>query len=214
MIKNSFFSGNIPPNCPNAWDKLKSHHKELSKKSLSELFSSQKNREKDLSLEWEDFFIDFSKNRINSVTIDLLNDLVNELNLGENINALFSGSKINETENRSVLHTALRSKKKDPLLVDGDNIMSAVEQNKQRMYSLAKKITDSFKKIDLILSPAIGGIVIGYEIGKILNIETIFAERVNEKFILRPYLLRRHMSYIVNSMNNSRSLLIENRREA
>ena len=167
MIKNSFFSGNIPPNCPNAWDKLKSHHKELSKKSLSELFSSQKNREKDLSLEWEDFFIDFSKNRINSVTIDLLNDLVNELNLGENINALFSGSKINETENRSVLHTALRSEKKDPLLVDGDNIMSAVEQNKQKMYSLSKKIIDgdykgfSGKLIKNIVNVGIGGSNLG-----------------------------------------------------
>ncbi len=167
MIKNSFFSGNITPNCPNAWDKLKSHHKELSKKSLSELFSSQKNREKDLSLEWEDFFIDFSKNRINSVTIDLLNDLVNELNLRENINALFSGSKINETENRSVLHTALRSEKKDPLLVNGDNVMSTVEQNKQRMYSLAKKIIDgdykgfSGKLIKNIVNVGIGGSNLG-----------------------------------------------------
>ena len=64
MNESPFLSGNISPNCPNAWERLKSHHRELSKKSMAELFSSEKGREKKLSLSWEDFFIDLSKNRI------------------------------------------------------------------------------------------------------------------------------------------------------
>ncbi len=64
-------------------------------------------------------------------------------------------------------------------------LLSKPEQAKKLCLSLAEKIREKCEKIDLILSPAIGGIVIGYEIGRILNIETIFAERVNNKFILR-----------------------------
>ena len=134
MNESPFLSGNISPNCPNAWERLKSHHRELSKKSMAELFSSEKGREKNLSLSWEDFFIDLSKNRINSTTIDLLIELVEEIDLSKSIDAFFSGKKINETENRSVLHTALRSQKKDPLFVDGENIMPGIEKNKKRMF--------------------------------------------------------------------------------
>ena len=167
MIKTPFLSGNISPNCPNAWEKLKSHHCELSKKSIVELFSSEKGREKSLSLSWEDFFVDFSKNKINSNTIDILLDLVKELDLKESIDALFSGKKINETENRSVLHTALRSETKDTLLVDGENIISNIQENKQRMFSLAKKIINeewrgfSDKPIKTIVNVGIGGSNLG-----------------------------------------------------
>ena len=167
MIKNPFLSGDINPNCPNAWEKLKSHHSELSKKSIVELFSSEKDREKSLSLSWEDFFVDFSKNKINSTTIDILLDLVKELDLKESIDALFSGKKINETENRSVLHTALRSETKDTLLVDGENIISNIQENKQRMFSLAKKIINeewrgfSDKPIKTIVNVGIGGSNLG-----------------------------------------------------
>jgi len=167
LIKKPFLSGDISPNCPNVWEKLKSHHSELSKKSIAELFSSENDREKSLSLSWEDFFIDFSKNKINSTTIDLLLDLVKELDLRENIDALFSGKKINETENRSVLHTALRSETKDTLLVDGENIISNIQENKKKMFSLAKKIINgdwrgfSDKPIKTIVNVGIGGSNLG-----------------------------------------------------
>ena len=167
MNESPFLSGNISPNCPNAWERLKSHHRELSKKSMAELFSSEKGREKILSLSWEDFFIDLSKNRINSTTIDLLIELVEEIDLSKSIDAFFSGKKINETENRSVLHTALRSQKKDPLFVDGENIMPGIEKNKKRMFSLAEKIINgewkgfSDKPIKHIVNVGIGGSNLG-----------------------------------------------------
>ena len=167
MNESPFLSGNISPNCPNAWERLKSHHRELSKKSMAELFSSEKGREKKLSLSWEDFFIDLSKNRINSTTIDLLIKLVEEIDLSKSIDAFFSGKKINETENRSVLHTALRSQKKDPLFVDGENIMPGIEKNKKRMFSLAEKIINgewkgfSDKPIKHIVNVGIGGSNLG-----------------------------------------------------
>ena len=84
-------------------------------------------------------------------------------------------------EGHFILSSGLHSEK----YIQCAKLLSRPDKANEICHSLAKKITDSFKKIDLILSPAIGGIVIGYEIGKILNIETIFAERDNEKFILR-----------------------------
>ena len=84
-------------------------------------------------------------------------------------------------EGHFILSSGLHSEK----YVQCAKLLSKPEKAKTICLSLAEKIKDKYQSIDLILSPAIGGIVIGYEIGRILNIETIFAERVNEKFVLR-----------------------------
>ena len=81
-------------------------------------------------------------------------------------------------EGHFILSSGLHSDK----YVQCAKLLSKPEKAKQICMSLSEKIKEKFKNIDLILSPAIGGIVIGYEIGRILNIETIFAERVNNKF--------------------------------
>ena len=84
-------------------------------------------------------------------------------------------------EGHFVLSSWLHSEK----YVQCAKLLSKPKKAKEICLSLAEKIQKEYKNIDLILSPAIGGIVIGYEIGKILNLETIFAERVNNNFILR-----------------------------
>ena len=84
-------------------------------------------------------------------------------------------------EGHFVLSSGLHSEK----YVQCAKLLSKPKKAKEICLSLAEKIQKEYKNIDLILSPAIGGIVIGYEIGKILNLETIFAERVNNNFILR-----------------------------
>ena len=84
-------------------------------------------------------------------------------------------------EGHFILSSGLHSDK----YVQCAKLLSKPQKAKELCKSLAEKISSEFKQIDLILSPAMGGIVIGYEIGRILNIETIFAERVNGKFSLR-----------------------------
>ena len=84
-------------------------------------------------------------------------------------------------EGHFILSSGLRSEK----YVQCAKLLSKPKKAKEICLSLAEKIKEKFKNIDLILSPAIGGIVIGYEIGRILNLETIFAERVNNNFNLR-----------------------------
>ena len=82
-------------------------------------------------------------------------------------------------------HFVLSSGLHSPIYIQCAKLLSYPNLSKKICLSLSKKIKKNFKNIDLILSPAMGGIIIGYEIGKLLNKETIFAERVNGKFILR-----------------------------
>ena len=98
----------INPVNTDAWKKLIAHKDIVNKKSLKELFSEDKNRIDHFTIEFDQINVDFSKNLNDKETFDLLLNLANECKLKESIGKLFSGKAINETENRSVLHTALR----------------------------------------------------------------------------------------------------------
>ena len=96
-------------------------------------------------------------------------------------------------EGHFILSSGLRSEK----YIQCAKLLSKPKKAKELCLSLAEKIKEKFKNIDLILSPAIGGIVIGYEIGRILGLETIFAERVNENFQLRKKTLTIFLMLII-----------------
>ena len=99
---------NINPTTTIAWGKLNEHFHEVKDIHLKELFKNNPNRQNDLQIDFKDFHVDFSKNRITKKTLNLLVDLANEVDLKDAIKQYFSGEKINETEKRAVLHTALR----------------------------------------------------------------------------------------------------------
>src|SRR5690606_6956508 len=99
--------------------KLVSHAKSMKKKHLRELFAEDPKRAKKFSLQAGDLFLDYSKNRIVGRTMIYLQALAESANLSSAIAAMFSGQKINETENRAVLHIALRNRSNTPILVDG-----------------------------------------------------------------------------------------------
>lgn len=98
----------INPTKTKAWQKLTQHFEEINDVEMQDLFASEKGRTEHLSIQWNDFQLDYSKNRITSETMQFLLELADEVELKEAIEAQFSGKKINETENRGVLHTALR----------------------------------------------------------------------------------------------------------
>lgn len=91
-----------------SWENLRDHFFEMQYVKMQELFNEDKDRIEKFHIRWNDFIIDFSKNRINDTTLQLLVDFAEEMQLSDGIKALFNGKLINETENRSVLHTALR----------------------------------------------------------------------------------------------------------
>ena len=118
----------IDPTTTQSWKKLLAHYQENKDTHLRELFAQDGNRGKKFSLLWEGFLVDYSKNRVTDETLSLLLELAEEVKLKEAMDAYFGGELINQTEGRAVLNTALRAKKGDEVLVDGENIVEEVQE--------------------------------------------------------------------------------------
>ena len=116
----------INPTKTQSWKKLIKHYADLKGQKMVTMFTDNPNRFDEFCLSFEDIFLDYSKNIIASETIDLLLELANEMSLKESIEQMFLGEKINETENRSVLHTALRNRSNNPIYVEGKDVMPDV----------------------------------------------------------------------------------------
>ncbi len=130
----------IDPTTTEAWKKLKIHFDQLQPQHLKTLFKENPNRAKKFSIQWEDFFIDYSKNRINDETLDLLLDLAREVELEDAISKYFEGDTINATEGRSVLHTALRATPTESIFVDGANIVPEVTQVREKIRDFSESV--------------------------------------------------------------------------
>jgi glucose-6-phosphate isomerase len=128
---------NINPTSTTSWNKLKRHFEEIKDVNLRDAFEDDADRAEKLTLQLEDVLVDLSKNLINNRTVELLTELANECHLEEAIDSYFSGKKINKTENRAVLHTALRIKNPEPKIVNNANV--ALE-SKQRMFEFVEKV--------------------------------------------------------------------------
>ncbi|MGM0933806.1 MAG: glucose-6-phosphate isomerase [Bacteroidota bacterium] len=137
---------NINPTQTTAWKKLAEHYKEVKNLEMKELFEKDPGRASEFTLEWEDLYLDFSKNRITSKTRDLLNELAEECALPEAIEAYFTGEAINRTENRPVLHTALRAAEDAVIEVDGENVIPEVQEVKRKIEKFTNSVIDGSKK--------------------------------------------------------------------
>ncbi|HET8737038.1 MAG TPA: glucose-6-phosphate isomerase, partial [Pricia sp.] len=136
---------NINPTTTQIWQKLSQHFKDTKEDQLKELFSLDKERAKKFTLKWNDFLLDFSKNRISSETLDLLLKLAEEVQLKDAIAKQFGGDTINETEGRAVLHTALRAKKSDTIKVDGENVVPGVYEVKEHIKKFSRAVISGEK---------------------------------------------------------------------
>ncbi|HEX6510325.1 MAG TPA: glucose-6-phosphate isomerase, partial [Chloroflexota bacterium] len=106
-----------------AWKALEAHHRQIRDRHLRELFAEDPQRGTRLTVEDVGLYLDYSKNRITNETLRLLIDLAEECGLRERIGAMFRGERINVTENRPVLHVALRAPEDETILVDGKNVV-------------------------------------------------------------------------------------------
>ena len=111
-----------------AWTALQSHYNQSKNDSLRDAFKKDPNRFNKLSINFNEILFDYSKNRITEDTLPLLIDLANHAELGEKIKAMFAGEKINTTEHRAVLHTALRNRSNHPIYVDGQDVMPEINR--------------------------------------------------------------------------------------
>ena len=131
----------INPTETSAWKKLEMHYNEMQKASMQELFQLDANRTEKFNLKWNDFLIDYSKNIITQETLQLLLELADEVGLKSAIADYFDGAIINQTENRAVLHTALRAKESAVINVDGDNVVSEVYEVKSKIKAFTNEVT-------------------------------------------------------------------------
>ena len=159
---------NINPTNTQAWKALEAHQSQLANTTIADLFKQEQNRFNDYSLSFENqILVDFSKNKINQETLKLLRQLAKESALDEAINAMFTGKKINRTENRAVLHTALRNRSNTPVYVDGKDVMPEVNAVLAKMSAFCERVISgkwkgyTGKAITDVVNIGIGGSDLG-----------------------------------------------------
>ncbi len=184
----------INPTSTPAWQMLQQHYNEMQPVQMKDLFVEDKSRFDTFSVNTNEIVFDYSKNIITEKTISLLIQLANESGLPEAIKAMFSGDKINATENRAVLHTALRNCSGDPVTTDGKDVMPDVKAVQQQMKSFCHKIHSgewkgyTGKKIRYIVNIGIGG----SDLGPVMVTEA-----------LKPYWMDGIQTYFVSNVDGT-----------
>jgi glucose-6-phosphate isomerase len=150
-----------------AWKSLAAHHKDIKKMHLRELFTADSKRGERMTAEAVGLFLDYSKNRITDETLGLLLRLAEESGLRERIDAMFRGGKINLTENRAVLHVALRAPRGASIMVDGENVVPQVHAVLDRMADFSNRVRSGAwkghtgRRIRNVVNIGIGGSDLG-----------------------------------------------------
>ncbi len=137
---------NINPTQTKAWKDLEEHFLNVRDLQMKELFRESPERAENFTIHWEDFYVDYSKNLITPETKDLLTALAEEAGLEEAIADYFGGEYINRTEDRAVLHTALRETSKADVEVEGKNIIPEIFEVKEKMKKFCESVIDGSRK--------------------------------------------------------------------
>lgn len=180
---------NIDPTKTTAWRKLVKHHKTTKSNNIKDLFTADKRRFEDFSLSFEDILVDYSKNNITQETLKLLISLAKSCSLKEAIHAMFNGQKINVTENRAVLHTALRNKSGQAVITDNQDVMPQIKAVKAKMKKFVEQVVSgkwkgyTNKPITDVVNIGIGG----SDLGPVMVTEA-----------LRPYKTRLNVHFVSN----------------
>lgn len=177
----------INPTTTKAWNALEKHFQTIQHTSIKELFAQNSNRFEEFSIQYPSLLVDYSKNRINAETIQLLVDLAKEMDVDTAIQQMFEGDVINVTEKRAVLHTALRNRSNEEVLVDGKDVMPQINEVLDQMKSFSEKVISgewkgfSGKEITDIVNIGIGG----SDLGPVMVTEALkhYKTRLNIHFV-------------------------------
>jgi glucose-6-phosphate isomerase len=178
---------NINPSGTAAWQKLRQHFEEMQHASMPQMFAEDKNRAEKFHIKWNGFVADYSKNIINETTLALLQDLAKDVDLAGAIDSYFGGDIINRTENRAVLHTALRAPQSADIKVDGQNVMPEVYAVKNKIKQFTEAVIGGSQKgytgkpFTDVVNIGIGG----SDLGPNMIVESLkfYANHLNVRFI-------------------------------
>jgi glucose-6-phosphate isomerase len=184
----------VNPATTEAWNQLRQHYEEIKSVHLRGLFQNDPDRFKKFSLQQGDILFDYSKNRITEQTLQLLLKLTSDCQLQTAIAAMFGGEKINETENRPVLHVALRNLSKQPMSAEGKDVMPDVKKVLRKMKTFADAVHKgnhrgyTGKRIRYIVNIGIGG----SDLGPLMVTEA-----------LKPYWIEDIQTYFVSNVDGT-----------
>lgn len=184
----------INPTTTAAWKALLTHYTEMKKVKMKDLFAEDPKRFEKMSLRFNDIHFDYSKNIITRKTLELLLQLTKDCKVKDAMEAMFAGEKINETEDRAVMHVALRDFTNNQITVGGKNIMPEVREARQKMKSFCSKIHSgewkgyTGKRITDIVNIGIGGSDLG-------------PEMVTES--LRPYWIEGMQAHFISNVDGT-----------
>lgn len=202
----------LPNNNPTktiAWQQLTDHFNEIKDVKIQDLYKDEA-RKNDFSLRLNDLSVDFSKNRITSKTLNLLVDLAKEVGLKEAIESQFNGEVINVTEQRAVLHTALRSNSEEPVLVDGKNIKPQIQTALRKIRSFSNKVISgkwkgyTGKSITDVVNIGIGGSDLGPDM--IVSSLKYYKNHLNTHFVSNVD--GDHVSEVMKQLNPETTLFV------
>lgn len=197
------------PTTTHSWQKLIQHFADNEHVELKELFKNA-SRKEGFSIAVEGLNVDFSKNRITEETLDLLIEFANEMDLKGAIQSQFAGEVINETEQRAVLHTALRSTSEEAILVDGKNIKPKIQSTLRKMKSFSKKVISgkwkgyTGKSITDVVNIGIGG----SDLGPDMVVESLkfYKNHLNVHFVSNVD--GDHVAEVIKDLNPETTLFI------
>ena len=200
----------INPTETNAWKKLEMHYNEMQKASMQELFQLDATRTEKFNLKWNDFLIDYSKNIINQETFQLLLELADEVGLKSAIAEYFDGAIINQTENRAVLHTALRAQESAVINVDGNNVIPEIYEVKNKIKKFTNEVTSgermgyTGKPFTDVVNIGIGG----SDLGPAMAVEALqfYKNHLNVHFVSNVD--GDHINEIIKKLNPETTLFV------
>ncbi len=184
----------VNPTTTPSWQELQLHFEEMQPVQMKELFAADPERFAKHHIRFNDILFDYSKNIFNEKTLELLLQLADDCNLKDAIDAMFSGEKINQTEDRSVLHTALRNFSGKPVYSDGKDVMPEVQKVQKQMKDFCAKVHRgewkgyTGKKIKYIVNIGIGG----SDLGPVMVTEA-----------LKPYWMEGIQPYFVSNIDGT-----------
>jgi glucose-6-phosphate isomerase len=200
----------VNPTQTKAWKKLLNHHNEIKDTHLKQWFKEDKNRAQRFTIKWNDFYFDYSKNRINLETIKLLKELTEEVDLKDAITKYFSGDSINQTENRAVSHTALRLPKDSELIIEGQNVVNQINTVKSKIKNFTNDIISGHikgstgKPFTDVVNIGIGG----SDLGPAMIVEALqfYKNHLNTHFVSNVD--GDHVNEVIKNLNPETTLFI------
>lgn len=200
----------INPTQTAAWKKLQAHFSTIQSVTLQELFEKETHRAAQFSINWNDFLVDFSKNNINQETVQLLIELAQECGLESAIASYFQGELINQTENRAVLHTALRAKADAVINVEGVNVIPEVYEVKAKIKAFTEEVVAGTRKgytgkaFTDVVNIGIGG----SDLGPVMAVEALqfYKNHLNVHFVSNVD--GDHANEIIKKLNPETTLFV------